>query len=36
MEQMFSEMTGEIGDGDANPFPPSASGEQPLECDQQN
>jgi len=36
MEQMFSEMTGEIGDGDANPFPPSASGEQPPECDQQN
>ena len=36
MEQMFSEMAGEIGEGDVNPFPPSAPGEQPPECDQQN
>lgn len=33
---MFSEMAGEVGAGGANPFPPSAPGEQPPECDQQN
>lgn len=34
MDQMFTEAGGQAGGG--NPFPPSAPGERPPECDQQN
>jgi hypothetical protein len=35
MEQMLAEAEGQAAGG-SNPFPPSAPGERPPECDQQN